>query len=232
VIGLPWSESTGNLAGAEKTPLRLGGPLTWFQVLQNVEPGSTFGLCNEAGRSTLEGGRTVVFACPVDTVELYGTGATTEQHIHVRYGLGPAPADLGPVRTNARIRYLGRRGIVCPAQVSALEPSFTGAPYPSWTSDLGVPGTVGPIVDAPRAFVAVAQSSVAAKPFTLHLCTFETQLVLGDPVPLVSVASSAARGGRHTAGACLECLPGAIQVYVSNLGVTTNTVEVAAWLVW
>jgi hypothetical protein len=228
--GLPWGEQPGDLASG--AVLRINSPLSWFQVLETLAEGTTFGLCNGATRSPLEGGRVIAFACAVDSVEIYGDGSAQPQPVTVRYGLGAPPSDLGPVRINARHRYLGRRAVTCPAQVSAIEPSLTGAPYPGWTGPLDVPGVIGPAVDIPRAFVAVAAANQANEPFTLMICTQEAQITYGDPVPLVAVASTAQRGGKHAAAACLECLPSGVQVYIANPNATTTPVEVAAWLVW
>jgi hypothetical protein len=228
--GLPWGEQLGDLAGT--APFRVSGPLSWFQVLETVAVGSRWALCGQTAAFVLEGGRTFALACPVDSVELYGDGSNQTQPVTVRFGQGRAPSDLGPVRINARHKYLGRRAQTCPAQVSATEPSLTGSPYPGWTGPLGVPGTIGPTVDVPRGVVAVAASSQVGKPFTLMIATQDTQLGFGDPVPLAAVASTAQRGGRHAAAACIECLPSGVQVYVANPGATTNPVEVAAWLTY
>jgi hypothetical protein len=231
---LPWHETRADLTGTAGAPgtRRIDGPFTWFEILETVAAGSTFTLEGTAPRFSLVGGRVHRFPCPVGRLDLFGDGSTQSQVLTVRYGLGSGPESVGALRIEARHQYLGRRAVICPAQVSVTEPSLTGAPFPGWTGPLGVPGTIGPTVDTPRGFLAVAASSAVGEPFTLMICSQDAQLSFADPVPLVAVASSAQRGGKHAASACLDCMPSGVQVYVANPNASTTPVEVAAWLVY
>jgi hypothetical protein len=228
---LPWHESRTSLKG-ESGFFRIDGPLSWFEVLETVAEGSTFSLEGTAPRFTLAGGRVHRFPCDVQRVTLYGDGSDQEQTVTVRWGRGSGPESVGALRIEARHQYLGRRAQVCPAQVSPTEPSFTGAPYPGWTGPLGFPPAIGPTVDTPRGLVVSAAATQVGRDFVLVIADDMGLGGSADPVPLVSVASSAQRGGRHVASACYECLPGKVQVYVANPNVATVTVEVAAWLVY
>jgi hypothetical protein len=228
---LPWHESRANLTGPGASR-RLEGPLTWFEVLETVPLGATFSIEGTGPRFTLVGGRVHRFPCDVARVDLFGDGSAQEQTLTVRWGRGYGPESVGALRIDARHRYLGRRSQVCPAQISATEPSLTGAPYPGWTGPLGDDPAIGPTVDTPRSIVVSAAASQANRDFVLIVAD---DLGLGgssDAVPLASVVSTAQRGGRHTASLCVECLPGVVQVYVANPNVPTVTVEVAAWLVF
>ncbi len=228
--GTPWDEQRGDLGSQV---LRLQGPLSWFEVLGSVSRGATFVVEGYGAARQLEGGRVLAFPCPVNWVELTGDPADGFQPVVVRVGRGCAPLPSKETRPTARHQFLGNRSVVCPAQVSATEPSITGAPYPGWLGPLGdAPTAKGPIVDIPHRFLVSAAATQTNRAFELWIADDFGLSPSEDPVPLVRVASSAQRGGRHVASACCECLPGKVQVYVANAAAVTVTVEVAAWLHW
>jgi hypothetical protein len=230
VNGTPWDEQRADL---DQQVLRLQGPLSWFEVLGSVSPGATFVIEGSGTARALEGGRVLVFPCPVNWVELKGDPDAGAQPVVVRVGRGCAPLPSKETRPTARHQYLGNRSVVCPAQVSATEPSVTGAPYPGWTSPIGdAPTALGQIVDIPHRFLVTAAAAQANRAFEVWIADDMGLSPSEDPVPLVRSASSAQRGGRHVASACTDCLPGKVQVYVANPGAVTVTVEVAAWLLW